>query len=174
MKWNLFINKKIIILVIVLFAIILVGRLFLINGNKQEVESNSQTDTSQDSYYFDPELSEVEYNIRLAVENYASQDSSEPNSSRIERLKKYFTSNSRVYEYSQDNLNDVIYKTSASVQTIKIWEPGDDSFSVVATTKIIFYYDGGSYEMDKTYWVLLSKSSNSTYLIDDIEAFSYV
>ena len=176
MKWSLLTNKKLgWIVAIILSVLILFGILFtasdMINKNTNH---NGNTSTNKDTYYFDPELNEVENNIKLAVENYASQDDSESKSDRIKRLAKYFSKNSSVYNRKLEHLNDVVRKTTAKVHTIRVWEKGDNLFSVVATATLINYYDGGSYELEKSYWVLLSKKSQEIYLIEDIELFSYV
>jgi len=167
-------NKRLIIIVSAITIIILatVGLYYLTNKPTDSGINNISSKDSgitKDNYYVEKGLESLAGATKLAVENYASQNQSESADARSKRLAKYFTADSQVYGYTQENIGASVLKSSAkatSITSCEEQEGGDWCLLVMVDTKL--YFKDETKSVTQTYWITLSKAADGSYKPDDI------
>jgi hypothetical protein len=105
-----------------------------------------------------------------AVEEYANQDIAEPFMSRKERLGKYFSPNSSVYERELDiRAENSIIKTQAKVTSISFSKTAEGNYPcLIVKTELTSYFGDKHSAAKQNYWVTIEKGDNGEYLVNDI------
>lgn len=168
-------NRKKLFIIFTLCSILLLALfILLISGRQDKKEGDSTTKIETQNVIIEDGLETFKDMTVAAVESYAKQDVNETASERTSRLKKIFAQNSTVYDKKLELTNDVVYKTSAKVTRIKhLMDSSEGVQKVLAVyTTLTCYYSGGTYEINKTFWLSLAEQSDGLFIPMDAGEYS--
>lgn len=159
-------NMKILLSIAVSVIVIIPLALFLIS--KSSEDNSTITD---DHYYVAKGLESFAKLAKPAVENYATQNTSESTEARKIRLSKYFTPNSPVYGYKQNNVDGVIVKSTAKLTSVVDFGGEDKSRIVSAIVRVKLESNKNDViYIDQTYLITFYPDSNDNFTkANDIE-----
>lgn len=159
-------NKKVIIFAISIFTVLLVIVAGIVISTRKTNDSANFGSMTKDNYYVEKGVEAPAEIAHKAVEAYLTQDRSESKQARKERLEKYFTDDSSVYDYTPDYLSASIDKTTAKVTSAITCEEQEGVLCLDVTAEIKSY-SGNNYEKTTvTYWTSIEDNNESYKVID--------
>lgn len=164
-------NRILLTSVFVLIILVVGGIILYINLSQTSSDSSAGISNSKDTIngvYVERGVEKLAQLAKPAVENYVNQNTSESTKSRNDRLAKYFSSDSPVYSYAPDTVNNTIDRTTATVTSITSWAMEGDGKMLIAETNTTYFYKGGSTSIQQTYWIILAKDNNGSLKPYDI------
>lgn len=163
-------NRKKIFIIIAICSIIISAFVIVLISTKQNKNDDSTIQKIEaQNIEIEEGLEDLEDIAVSAIESYASQNADETDSARITRLKKIFIKDSAVYDRKPESINDTVYKTSAEVEKIEHFVDSSEGVEKILIVHVILtcYYSGGTYEIDKTYWLSLAEQEDGSYIPND-------
>jgi hypothetical protein len=169
-------NKKLFVIIIAIVAVtvITIGVVvFIVISNKNNGSTDNGTNGNQNTVKYEDnsnkKINDMEKVAVLAVNAYAAQDISESATSRRERLSKYFSTDSPVYDYGLDiSADNSAVKTSAKVLSIKPSDTSEGTYpSYIANTQITSYSGENKSVTNQSYWVTVKQNPDGSYLAYD-------
>lgn len=159
-------RKKIFIIIAAFLIVILAFVIFLISNSINKNSDDTRPKIETQNIEIEVGLEELKNISISAIESYASQNIKETNNERAVRLKKLFIKNSAVYDKKPESINDTVYKTSAKVKKIEHLVDSSEGVQKILIVHVILtcYYSGGTYEIDKAYWLSLAEQEDGSYI----------
>lgn len=165
-------NKRFVIILSSLITVVVLaiaGVLYLVNfsGINGSNDSKNGANTSQ---YTVQKGDEILAKIAApAVEAYANQDVSEPTQSRNERLKKYFSSDSPVFNgYLDIRTNNSATKTTAKIKSV-VSSNGEGYFPTLVVRVDLTIYSGDTKNtVIQKYWVTIKKDAGGNFIAFEV------
>ena len=162
-------KKRLITIATMVIAVIGIVILFFVFTKNTANGSVLRSTLAEGNYYVQKEVAGIATTVSSAVENFASQNTSESKVDRDRRLAQYFTSDSPAYGYTLDNIGGDITKSVAKTTSVAnmgcVSETGEITCArVLVQTK--FYYGENYLTMGQSYWVNVSKQSGKYMAID--------
>ena len=168
------INKKTLIIFSSIILLIVIAVIFNIStGGKNSLVSKSTL--YDNKYYVEEGLEGYVPIIKNSVENFASQNIKESVESRNKRLSDYFTADSPVYGYGQENVDELFYKSEANLTSVSNITSNircDDiekgNVCLLTNVNLKYYSQKSNYSEFVEYWVIINKSAKDKYKAYDI------
>ena len=152
-------NKKIIIPVVLLILTVIT----VAAGVNYFITQSNTKKTVYAGYYVEKGLDKFAKTTASAIENYLNQSSFESTDARNKRLSAFFTSDSQVYSYGLQNINQDILKTTAKVNSITSCEGEDGEICITAAADVTNYSKTDITTESQTYWISFIKNSKGEY-----------
>lgn len=159
------IKKLVIILPVLVIIIGCVAYYIFQQNSKQPVDSNA----GNKSIYIEKGAEKYAKIAKPAVESYATQDVSEPLTSRSKRLTENFTSDSPIFSRDIEiRSNNSAIKTKAKVTSVS-FPTGEGQYqTIIVKADITSYAGSNGNTVSQTYWVTMKDSSNGLLKAYDI------
>lgn len=171
-------SKKSILLISAISIVLIIITSVFIYPKKSNTNDDKPTDLSSQNikdYYVEKGLENISKITISAVETYASQTKTESNTTRQKKLAQYFHNKSPVYGYTQDNISEDVYKSTAEVLSIKSWPSEGDDMLVIVATNLTSYYNNKTVDTQPvSYWLSLVKTDNGDYIPYDIGVYNEI
>ena len=162
-------KKYIISLVLI---IVTISTVFLCNyifiNQLDTVNPIKNTVIDDNNYYVEKGLEDIANIVKPAAENYLNQDISESINTRNQRLSVYFTSDSPVYKYNQDNINTSTNKSTSKIFSVTLIKKSDEYITVKLLSKTTSYQGDNTSSKILVYWVKLVKIYDGSMVPYDI------
>lgn len=156
-------NKKYIYIGCTSLALCLIigGALFLI------LQPTDNSSITKEHYFVQKGLEKYADATKLAVENYATQSSTEPQKDRDRRLANVFSGESELTTYPTNNLSPNIDKTTAKLTSIVDYG-GEDNIRIMSAMVYVTLYSHNNILLSQpeTYAVSFSDKSNKPLNIE--------
>jgi hypothetical protein len=159
-------NKKILIIVLPLALILIILGLVLFTKNNEKKEPINK----------DWSIGNQTSLLEAGFTEYISQDLSEPVEKRKQRLQKYFTQDSPVFDYGLQEIERVGADRSDGevVETRDCHEQEGDDLCLIIRTKINYYNKNQKIKTEITpYWITIDYISKDDFKIYDLGVWDY-
>jgi len=123
---------------------------------------------TNNDYFVPTSLKKVAQVAVPAVEAFDTQNSDESAEARNSRLSLYFSGNSPVYKYKQDNLTSDITKTSSKVTSVESLDSEGNSLNLTVNIDTTSYTKNKQPSTKRSYWVKLIKLQDGSLIAYDL------